>query len=74
MCPKITGIRTRPNDARCGFPYLAWDGGPVAECDPKSGDPCCSPKGYCGATDAHCKCERCVDFRSPNSRISNFVA
>ena len=69
---KIAGVRIS-KDGRCGFPNLAWDGGPVAECDPQSGDPCCSPFGFCGISDEHCKCERCIDFRSPNSRKSNFV-
>ena len=69
---KIAGIRIS-KDGRCGFPNLAWDGGPVAECDSKSGDPCCSPVGFCGISDGHCKCERCIDFRTPNSRKSNLV-
>lgn len=25
--------------------------------------PCCSPNGYCGITNDHCKCADCVDFR-----------
>ena len=70
---KIAGVRIS-KDGRCGYPNLAWDGGPVAECDSKSGDPCCSPVGFCGILDGHCKCERCIDFRSPNSRKSNLVA
>ena len=42
-------------------------GGPYAECDPESENPCCSPFGYCGDTDEHCKCNACIDYRSPNS-------
>merc|ERR1712013_40689 len=46
-----------------GFPLA--DGSP-GQCDP-AGDgprqgPCCSPKGFCGNTEKHCKCGTCVDY------------
>jgi hypothetical protein len=35
-----------------------------AQCDPKSDAPCCSSQGWCGASDLHCICDGCIDFRS----------
>jgi len=50
-------------DQKCGnrVPLLPH-GGPV-ECDPEGSFPCCSDLGWCGATDAHCKCKKCVNYR-----------
>ena len=25
--------------------------------------PCCSPNGYCGNTNHHCRCQHCIDYR-----------
>jgi len=52
-------------DGRCGEEFPLPDGSP-GQCDP-AGDgprkgPCCSPKGFCGNTDKHCKCGTCVDY------------
>ena len=49
-------------DLRCGPNYPLQDGRP-AQCDPNAVYPCCSPAGWCGNTDAHCKCSGCNDFR-----------
>ena len=44
-------------DGRCGAHFNA-------DCDPKSTrGPCCSQNNECGISEAHCKCEGCVDFR-----------
>ena len=36
-----------------------------AQCDPynRHGYGCCSPKGWCGNTPAHCSCSGCIDYR-----------
>merc|ERR1712117_625937 len=51
-------------DARCGAEYPLPDGRP-GQCDPNGKWPCCSPAGWCGDSDDHCKCEGCTntDFR-----------
>lgn len=33
--------------------------GEASECDPYSDMPCCSEYGWCGNSNAHCKCEKC---------------
>jgi len=50
-------------DLRCGPKYKLPNGEP-AQCDPYNGNGhvCCSPGGWCGKTDAHCKCAGCVDY------------
>merc|ERR1712013_554694 len=53
------------DDGRCGEEFPLADGSP-GQCDP-AGDgprqgPCCSPKGFCGNTEKHCKCGTCVDY------------
>ena len=71
---KITGIRESKiryeKVLRCGPLWPAWnftsDLGPDGECDPNSDNPCCSPAGFCGFLDEHCKCEGCIDFRITN--------
>eukprot|EP01064_Diplonema_japonicum_P009634 TRINITY_DN1710_c0_g3_i1.p1 TRINITY_DN1710_c0_g3~~TRINITY_DN1710_c0_g3_i1.p1 ORF type:complete len:1811 (+),score=485.84 TRINITY_DN1710_c0_g3_i1:85-5517(+) len=54
------------DSGRCGTDFPLASGSP-AECNPlafedKKG-PCCSSKGYCGATSEHCTCTNCVDYR-----------
>jgi len=50
-------------DLRCGPKYKLPNGEP-AQCNPENskGFACCSPGGWCGKTDAHCKCAGCVDY------------
>jgi len=52
-------------DGRCGKKYPLSDGSP-GQCDPNGNGPkkgpCCSPKGFCGNTDRHCKCGTCKDY------------
>ena len=74
ILPKITGItesKIRYEQVlRCGPLWPAWnftsDLGPDGECDPNSPSHCCSPSGFCGFSDEHCKCEGCIDFRITN--------
>jgi hypothetical protein len=55
-------------DGRCGPNYRIYGGKP-GQCDPKAQadekGPCCSPKGWCGDSDKHCKCSSCVDYSVP---------
>merc|ERR1712117_819816 len=50
------------SDARCGAKYPLADGSP-GRCNPNGKWPCCSPGGWCGDSDDHCKCKGCTDFR-----------
>ena len=51
-------------DGQCGQQYPLQDGsGRPGQCDPDSDSPCCSSVGWCGISDAHCKCPGCKDFR-----------
>ena len=50
-------------DAQCG-PNNPLDDGSPAKCDPNGDAFCCSEWGFCGSTDSHCKCDKCVDFRN----------
>merc|ERR1711990_1282335 len=34
------------------------------QCNPQGPSPCCSSIGWCGKSDAHCKCTTCVDWRN----------
>merc|ERR1712106_156829 len=59
-------------DGRCGEKYPLSNGTP-GQCDP-NGDgpkkgPCCSPKGFCGNTDNHCKCRACKDYSIAGVKI-----
>ena len=53
-------------DGRCGPNFQLKDGTP-GQCDPNANanmkGPCCSSLGYCGNSNAHCKCKGCTDFR-----------
>ena len=46
----------------CGVMKDLSDGSP-AECDPDGERPCCSKVGRCGATEKHCSCVGCIDYR-----------
>ncbi|XP_066269746.1 uncharacterized protein [Branchiostoma lanceolatum] len=50
-------------EGRCG-PGVSAPGAEVAECNPHSCNPCCSPWGWCGNTEDHCDCSDCVDYRT----------
>ncbi|KAI8489900.1 hypothetical protein Bbelb_322610 [Branchiostoma belcheri] len=64
LCIATVGVaqRWRTNDLRCGPGFVAPDGN-MAECGPKNINPCCSWAGWCGSTDNHCTCTKCVDYR-----------
>ena len=55
-------------DGKCGPQNPLPDGRP-GQCDPNANanekGPCCNPRGagWCGNSDAHCKCSGCTDFR-----------
>lgn len=53
-------IRT---DGGCGENYPLSDGSP-AWCNPSGEAYCCSEWGFCGSSEAHCNCEKCIDFRN----------
>ena len=53
------GLRS---DGRCGRDFPLDDYTPAA-CDPTSADYCCSGSGWCGHTDAHCNCDKCVNYK-----------
>jgi mannosyl-oligosaccharide glucosidase len=45
-------------DGKCGAENLNSLGLP-SECNPYSDMPCCSEFGWCGNSNAHCRCEKC---------------
>ena len=49
------------------MPEVRYNGRP-GQCDPnanaKKKGPCCSSRGWCGNSDAHCKCGGCIDYRN----------
>jgi len=57
-----SGLTDWRPDARCGAKYPLADGSP-GRCNPNGKWPCCSPGGWCGDSDDHCKCKGCTDFR-----------
>lgn len=62
-------VQTWRNDWRCGKKYLNAHGQP-ATCNGQSNTPCCSPKGWCGKSDAHCTCAECADFSIADNECS----
>eukprot|EP00929_Paragymnodinium_shiwhaense_P052477 TRINITY_DN26293_c0_g1_i1.p1 TRINITY_DN26293_c0_g1~~TRINITY_DN26293_c0_g1_i1.p1 ORF type:complete len:664 (-),score=79.30 TRINITY_DN26293_c0_g1_i1:1053-2750(-) len=44
-------------------PYRCGPASRNQVCRPSSKHPCCSPAGWCGISEAHCKCASCLDFR-----------
>ena len=50
-------------DGGCGENYPLSDGSP-AWCNPSGEAYCCSEWGFCGSSEAHCNCEKCIDFRN----------
>jgi len=59
---QTSSSKTWRDDARCGSEFPLPNGQP-AQCNPSS-DSCCAASGWCGHTQAHCKCETCVDYSS----------
>ena len=61
---KITLYR---NDGRCGKSFPIKEG-ISSQCDPTTEGnergPCCSSASWCGNSEAHCKCEGCIDYRT----------
>ena len=49
------------SDRRCGSSFPR--NGKPGQCNPNGNEPCCSSIGYCGLSDAHCKCSGCTDYR-----------
>jgi hypothetical protein len=51
------------DDGRCGKDFPLSNGEP-GQCDPeaKNWGACCSPGGWYGNTDDHCKCPSCVSY------------
>jgi len=61
---EYTGFSSLRKDGRCGKDYRAPNGG-IGECRPRSKNYCCSNRGWCGHTKAHCDCHTCVNYRKP---------
>ena len=59
---KFTSTGKYRDDGKCG-PEFPLEDGSAAECDPNSEYWCCSEFGFCGGTQEHCFCEKCVNFR-----------
>ena len=59
---KPTSSNLWRSDLKCGWRY-PLSTNKVTQCNPKSGTPCCSASGICGATTDHCSCLDCVDYR-----------
>eukprot|EP00744_Colponema_vietnamica_P022685 GILI01032640.1.p1 GENE.GILI01032640.1~~GILI01032640.1.p1 ORF type:complete len:419 (+),score=89.82 GILI01032640.1:147-1403(+) len=55
---KQRGLPLWRNDGRCG-PEFPSPAGPASLCNPYSSNPCCSPSGWCGASEQHCNCPQC---------------
>ncbi|XP_078584975.1 uncharacterized protein LOC144867080 [Branchiostoma floridae x Branchiostoma japonicum] len=63
-CPGCIDYRPKwREDWKCG-PGNAALGANPAQCDPTSSTPCCSPDGWCGASNDHCQCSTCWDYRN----------
>jgi len=58
---KIDDVDWR-DDGRCGNEFPLSNGLP-AKCNPDGGYHCCSEYGYCGSTEEHCNCAKCIDYR-----------
>merc|ERR1711962_1471201 len=58
------------SDGRCGKGFNN-DMGTPGQCNPAASanqeGPCCSSVNWCGNSDAHCKCDGCVDYSRPTS-------
>lgn len=50
------------DDGRCGNEFPLSNGLP-AKCNPDGGYHCCSEYGYCGSTEEHCNCAKCIDYQ-----------
>merc|ERR1712026_635710 len=60
------------SDRRCGPEFPLSDGQP-SECDGATENHCCSNWGYCGPGSEHCDCADCVDYRTADQRIRDWV-
>merc|ERR1719186_1241755 len=67
------------DDGRCGFDSgtnknNTLPNGELGQCDPTANGneegPCCSDLGWCGNSDAHCKCPTCVNFADSSTTDS----
>ena len=56
-------IGTWRKDRRCGAEFPLPGGRGPTECDPDSGNFCCSKWGFCGGDGEHCGCPECVNYR-----------
>jgi len=59
-------------DLRCGTSYPIMEGkykGRPAQCNPVGQSPCCSTRGWCGATWNHCLCPGCIHYKSTNAKV-----
>lgn len=61
-----TTARRWREDNRCGSTVPMPGGGPT-ECDPDGDFSCCGASGWCGNTEAHCKCQGCKDYGKSNA-------
>ena len=57
---KIRTVSWR-EDLRCG-PKFPIKPGTAAKCNPDGEFPCCSPRGWCGKTNDHCECSKCINY------------
>lgn len=48
---------------KCGPHAPKLENGKLAQCNPDSMAPCCSEWGFCGISQGHCGCDKCVDYR-----------
>merc|ERR1712117_99717 len=60
------------SDRRCGAEFPLEDGSP-SECDGATDNHCCSNWGYCGPGADHCECPTCVDYRTPDQKVRDWV-
>merc|ERR1719167_1711335 len=66
ICKKSTSPgKLWRSDGRCGKGFNN-DMGTPGQCNPEASanreGPCCSSVNWCGNSDAHCKCDGCVDY------------
>lgn len=65
-CDNCVNYRRVLPTGRCGRDHPDPDGRP-GRCDHRANQdkvgPCCSASGWCGASEAHCNCDGCTDYR-----------
>ncbi|XP_077985473.1 uncharacterized protein LOC144440089 [Glandiceps talaboti] len=57
-------------DLRCGSAYPQSNGSPT-QCNPDSVYYCCSDGGWCGSSQYHCDCKKCINYKDSNTADSN---